>query len=62
MSFALNYYDVQASYQACYSYVKSTELDYSSKRNTAFLLYNQLTNDGALKCLCHTINSWYKFL
>ena len=24
----------------------NTEFDYSSKRNTAFLLYNQLTNRG----------------
>ena len=38
------------------------ELDYSWKRNTAFLLYNQLTNRGERKCLCHMIDSWYKFL
>ena len=27
-------------------YIFYTELDYSWKRNTAFLLYNQLTNRG----------------
>ena len=42
--------------------VVPTELDYSWKRNTAFLLHNQLTNRGEWKCLCRMINSWYKFL
>ena len=38
------------------------ELDYSRKRNTAFLLYNQVTNRRERKCLCHMTNPWYKFL
>ena len=42
--------------------VTCTELDYSSKRNTVFLLYNQLANHGEWRCLRHVINSWYKFL
>ena len=36
--------------------------NHSWKRNTVYLLYNQLTNCGECKWLCHMINSCYKFL
>ena len=45
-----------------YLFMPTTELYYSWKRNTACLLYNQLTSCGERKCLCHMINFWYKFL
>ena len=39
--------------------VRTTELDYSWKRNTAVLLYNQLSDHGKRKWLAHMINPYY---
>ena len=47
---------------ACQGLHYPTELYHSWKRNTAFLLYYQLTNHGEWKWLGHMINYCYKFL
>ena len=53
MSIIIAYYCVLYMYLAL-----STELDCLWNKNTAFLLYNQLSDHGKLKLFAHMINRY----